>query len=170
MGGFVPDEGALFGLELLEVGMLAFSGEKALKDESMGGQAASHEGYYEGRRPRQNLNGDVALNGFLNGEVAGIRDTGHAAIADEGRLPVSLHRLIKEPPHPLMLIVGMKRTERLLNTVMAKQLLAYSGVLAPDNIDFPQKRNSPKGNILQMANGGGDHPKPPHKGRLLFLF
>ncbi len=170
MGGFVPNEGAFFGLEPLEVSMLAFSGEKALKDEPMGGQATSHEGDYEGRRPRQNLNGNMALNGFLNGEVTGIRDAGHAAIANEGHMPVSLRRLIKEPPHPLMLIVGMKRTERLLDVVVTKQLLTYSGIFTPNHIGFSQKRNSPKRNILQIANGGGDHPKPPHEGRLLFLF
>jgi hypothetical protein len=37
MGGLVPDEGTFFGLELLEVGVVAFSGEKAFKSEAMGG-------------------------------------------------------------------------------------------------------------------------------------
>jgi hypothetical protein len=37
VGGFVPDEGTFFGLELLEVGVVAFSGEKAFKSEAMRG-------------------------------------------------------------------------------------------------------------------------------------
>jgi len=42
VGGLVPDEGTFFGLELLEVGVVAFSGEKAFKGEAMGGQPTAY--------------------------------------------------------------------------------------------------------------------------------
>jgi hypothetical protein len=68
-----------------------------------------------------------------------------------------------------MLIEGMKRAERLLNPVMPKQFLTFSGILTPNHISSPQKGQSPKANILQVANGGGDYPEPPHGGRYFLL-
>ena len=107
MGGFVPDEGAFFGLELLEVFLLAFAGEKALEGELMEGEAASDEGHDESGGARQHFYGHLAAEGFLNSEVAGVGDARRAAVRDERYCPVMGRCFIKKPPHTLMLIEGM---------------------------------------------------------------
>ena len=170
VGGFIPDEGALFGQEFLEIVLLAFAGEEALEGELMEGEAASDEGYDESGGAGQHLYGHLAAEGFLDGQVARVRDAWGAAIRNKSYCPVVGHRLIKKPPHPLMLIEGMERTERLTNLIVLQELLALSGVLTPDDIGFSQAGEGLEGNVFQVADGGRDHPEPPHAGRLLLGF
>ena len=87
---------------------MAFARKEAFKDELVEGEATSDEGHDESGGAGEHFNGHLAAEGFLDSQIARVRDARGAAVCNESHDPMVRHCLIKKPPHPLMLIKGME--------------------------------------------------------------
>ena len=86
----VEDHRARLGGEFLQSRLPSFLlGEEALEHESVAGQAARHQGGYEGRRSWQALHLYPSLHRLTDKEEARIADARRAGIADQSHVLTS---------------------------------------------------------------------------------
>ena len=93
------------------------------------------------------------------GYQKGVPMGGDLSAAPEGKAPSFLIRAVKDPVGGNLFGIGMAAHQPLLYPVACKQLQCMPGILAGDDINFPEDPEGPEGYVFEVADRGGYYIK-----------
>ena len=137
------------------------AGEKAQVGELPGGQAGDRERGRNGGGAGDRRDGESRLQGRRHQIVAGVADDGRAAFGNEGDVAVAQGgEDLGGPRRPVVLVIadeaGLPAGRQGADAVAGEQLAGGAGVLGGDEGDLTQDAKGTKGDVLQVADRGGD--------------
>jgi hypothetical protein len=150
-GGGAGDEAAAFGLSAREE---TEEGEWA-RDESRGGNGGGKRGWSGDGRDRV-AGGERGSNKRLTG----VGDGGSAGVADEG--DVARGKCFEEAVAAGTFVEGVVAEEWSLDAEMGEQAAGVSGILGGDQGDLAEDAQGAGGDVLQVADRGGDDVEVAH--------
>jgi hypothetical protein len=150
--GFAGFEGGGEGAAALA----GFHGKEAAEAEGVAGKTGADERGDDGGGAGQDFEGRVGFEAGLDEAVAGVRDAGHAGIADDGDgFPGACGG--DKFGRAAGFVVLVERNERLAgNAVVGEQRGGVARVLAGDAIGGFQDLEGAQGDVAEVPDGGGD--------------
>lgn len=120
----------------------------------------SRKGGHHRTRPRNRLHPEPGVRDRPDHLPAGVRNGRRAGIGHEGHrlaLPQTLDHRPALPP----LVVFPNADQPGGNLEVPQELTGAPGVFGRDDGDFPEDSERPEGDVLQVADGRGDHVQRP---------
>ena len=158
MGRFVKDHGALFGLDLFQMGAALLFGnrEKALKGESAAGHTRNGQRCHHGRAAWNGHHFHAVLCAQIHQIYAGIGDGRGTCIGDDGAA-FALQKAAQDIIALGAAIVLKIAHLGLFDFEFIQQLGTHTGVLGGDEVHRFQRFNGSGRKITQIADGGSYH-------------
>ena len=155
--GFEEDAGDLAVGRGAEVAFsaAAFDGEEATVEELFGGEAAPDQGGEDGAGAWENRVGEAAFDAGAEEAVAGVADSGHAGIGDEGDL-FAIGEVFEEFGGASGFVVFVVTDEGFGDFEVAEEIARMTGIFAGDEIGILQRLDGAKGDISEVTDRSGD--------------
>ncbi len=150
-GGFSRVEGSL---ELLAT-LSFFDVKETVKGKRMGGESGGDQGRGDGGGAGENGEFDTLITTGFQETVSRVRQAGGSGVGNNCDV-LTFPGTCNEVGNPLLFVVVVKRNQGAGDFEVIEELKGVTGVLAGDEVSVPQRVDRPKGNVPQIADGGGD--------------
>src|SRR5574341_1195116 len=157
VGGLIEDKGPLLRCKLFEFfdPRRVSVREKALEYETVSGQAGDREGGNGRGCAGDGDDGNALMHGEIDRKIPGVRNARRARIGHEGDA-FSVKQPRDEHGSFFFLVVIVVACERRMDVIPGEELLSMARILGRDTVRFLQNAHRPEGDVLQVADGGGD--------------